>query len=96
LDILVAYDIADTDGPGRPRLRRVHDRCCAYCQKVQFSVFECRLSPDRLQRLIGELRDIIDPELDSVMVYRLEGDPRGRRIQIGRSAAHELGEPWIL
>ena len=92
MDVLVAYDIADTDGVGAVRLRRIARVCEKYGQRVQFSVFECRLSPERLARLIGEVQDVIDSGCDSVMVYRFsrpnrrrqnadwaETGPRGRR-----------------
>ena len=44
-----------------------------YGQRVQLSVFECRLSPERLARLISEIQDVIDSHRDSVIVYRFPG-----------------------
>ena len=61
MDVLVTYDIADTENTGAARLRRIADVCEKYGQRVQFSVFECRLSKARLARLVGEVEDIIDP-----------------------------------
>ena len=52
MDILVAYDIADTEGSGALRLRRIADVCEKYGERVQLSVFECRVSPDRFAHLI--------------------------------------------
>ena len=77
MDVLVAYDIADTEGAGASRLRRVAQVCEKYGQRVQFSVFECRLSPERLARMIGEVEDVIDSDEDSVMVYRFAGQIGG-------------------
>lgn len=96
MDVLVAYDIADTDGVGAPRLRRIAQVCEKYGQRVQLSVFECRLSPERLARLIGEVEDVIDSDCDSVMVYRFSGRIGEARLRIGRRQFHELGDPWIL
>ena len=96
MDVLVAYDIADTDGVGAARLRRIARVCEKYGQRVQFSVFECRLSPERLARLIGEVQDVIDSGCDSVMVYRFRGRIGDARMRIGRRQAHEVGDPWIL
>ena len=76
MDVLVTYDIADTDTTGALRLRRIADVCEKYGQRVQFSVFECRLSKTRLARLVGEVEDIIDRERDSVLVYRFPGGNR--------------------
>ena len=42
MDILIAYDIADTDGEGANRLRRIAQVCEKCGQRVQSSVFECR------------------------------------------------------
>ena len=56
MDVLLTYDIADTERSGASRLRRVAQVCEKYGQRVQFSVFECRLSPERLARMIGEVR----------------------------------------
>lgn len=96
MDVLIAYDIADTTGDGAKRLRRVAEVCLTYGQRVQFSVFECRVSPTRLQRLIGQLEDVIDPTLDSVMIYRFPGTIARSRQRLGTEAIRELDEPWIL
>lgn len=98
MDVLIAYDIADTAGPGGARLRRIAEVCCSYGTRVQLSVFECRLSPDRYERLMGEIHDVIDPALDSVLVYRFPGRLAESRRHIGRKRPlyRELGEPWIL
>ena len=97
MDVLVTYDIADTDGVGASRLRRIAQVCERYGQRVQYSVFECRLSPERLARMLGEVQDVIDRHCDSVIVYRF---PKGRikdaSLRFGRGQHHELGQPWIL
>ena len=96
MDVLVTYDIADTDTSGASRLRRIADVCEKYGQRVQFSVFECRLSKTRLARLVGEVEDIIDPNLDSVLVYRFPGGIEAATLRLGRRQDHALGKPWVL
>ena len=96
MDVLVTYDIAVTQGKGARRLRRVAQVCERYGERVQFSVFECRLSPSRLQRMLGEVQDEIDAKLDSVMVYRFKGDIEESRIRIGRTRSRQLGDPWMV
>ena len=96
MDVLVTYDIADTDGTGASRLKRIADVCGKYGQRVQFSVFECRLSATRLARLIGEVEDIIDRQQDSVIVYRFPGRIKDATLRFGRSQDRELGQPWML
>ena len=96
MDVLVTYDIADTDGIGALRLKRIADVCTKYGQRVQLSVFECRLSAARLARLIGEVEDIIDRQRDSVSVYRFPGRIEDAALRFGRKQNRELGQPWVL
>lgn len=96
MDVLIAYDIADTETTGASRLRRMADVCGKYGQRVQFSVFECRLSKARLARLVGEVEDIIDRDLDSVLVYRFPGGIEAATLRLGRRQEHALGKPWVL
>ena len=96
MDVLITYDIADTGTTGAVRLRRIADVCEKYGQRVQFSVFECRLSKARLARLIGEMQDIIDHKRDSVLVYRFPSGIEAATLRLGRLQEHALGKPWIL
>ena len=96
MDVLVTYDIADTQGEGASRLRRIADVCAKYGQRVQFSVFECRLSPVRLARLIAEVENVMDSRCDSVFVYRFPGSVADATLRLGQRPERELGQPWIL
>lgn len=95
MDVLIAYDIADTDGAGASRLRRIAGICEKYGERVQLSVFECRLSPTRFARMIGEVRDTIDSQKDSVSVYRFAGCIGEWRMHIGKPPEREVGQLWI-
>lgn len=97
MDIVVAYDIAGTNTPeGAARLRRVADVCSSFGQRIQWSVFECRLSPVRYTRLLEELHDTIDPAVDSILVYRFPGALHAHRTTLGVDRGHRLGTPWIV
>ena len=96
MDVVVTYDIADTEGTGRTRLRRVANICQQYGERVQFSVFECRLSPAKLARMIGDIEDAIDPRRDSVIVYRFPGAAEDAKIRLGKDGARKLGQPWVF
>ena len=97
VDIVVAYDIANTNTlAGATRLRKVADVCSAYGQRVQWSVFECRLSPTRHARFLGELIDIINPAVDSILIYRFPGTVHEHRTSLGVDRGHRLGTSWIL
>ena len=78
------------------RLKRIAEVCGKYGQRVQLSVFECRLSSVRLARLIGEVEDVIDRQRDSVIVYRFPGRIEDATLRFGRRQSHELGQPWVL
>ena len=90
------YDISDTGKTGASRLKQIADVCTRYGQRVQFSVFECRLSKSRLARLIGEIEDVIDRRRDSVIIYCFQGSIEESKLRFGRNKAHKLGRPWLL
>lgn len=96
MDVLLTYDIADTEGAGASRLRRIADVCGKYGQRVQFSVFQFRLSPTKLARLIGEVEDVIDHQEDSVIVYRFAGRIDEAATRLGRPQERSLGRPWMV
>jgi CRISPR-associated protein Cas2 len=73
---LVSYDIADDK-----RLRLVFKTMRAYGDHLQFSVFECQLTPADLARLKGELSNIINHAEDQVLfVYLGPAEGRGDRV----------------
>ena len=96
MDILVTYDIADTGKSGTSRLRHIAQVCEKYGQRIQFSVFECRLSPTRFARMTAEIEDVIDDRIDSVMIYRFPGNIDDAKMQFGPAQAHGLDDPWIV
>ena len=96
MDVLVTYDIANTETTGASRLRRIADVCEKYGQRAQFSVFECRLSRTRLARMVGEIRDTIDHDVDSVHIYRFPGGMEQATLRLGRDDSHTVGKPWLL
>ena len=97
MDVVVVYDIAGTDtSAGAARLRRVADICSAYGERAQFSVFECRLTPESCARLVGELYDAINPLVDSIIIYRMYGSLHDCRTVIGVDRSHQIGDIWIV
>lgn len=96
MDVLVTYDIDTTTRQGETRLTRVAKVCERYGVRVQYSVFECRLSDVSFVKLQAELADIIDGSLDSIHFYRFAGTIHEARTVVGKPRPRELGEPWIL
>jgi len=68
---VISYDIPDD----RRRLR-VSNLLKSYGERVQYSVFECWLSAVELGRLHKELEKRIEPDCDSVRIYRLADEIR--------------------
>ncbi len=64
--LIVAYDITDPK-----RLVKVGRLCQEYGVRVQYSVFECRLEAAVFKNFWEELLEIIDPDEDRVVSYRI-------------------------
>lgn len=69
--ILVCYDVSTDTPQGRRRLRRVAKACEAVGQRVQRSVFECRVNRMEYEELERTLLDEIEPLEDCLRFYRL-------------------------
>ena len=80
MDVLVAYDVNTETKAGQRRLRKAATVCKDFGQRVQYSIFECRVSEAQLEGLRARLLQIIDEEEDSLRIYRLHS-PRDRNIE---------------
>jgi CRISPR-associated protein Cas2 len=72
--VLITYDVATVEKAGVKRLRRVAQACKDYGQRVQNSVFECRIEPQHWVTLRDRLLREIDPSQDSLRFYFLDRD----------------------
>ena len=96
MEILVTYDVSTETKEGRRRLRRVATICLGYGQRVQQSVFECRVTAAQMEELEDKLVRTIDPASDSLRIYRLV-EPRQRYVKMhGARPAIDPREPMIL
>ncbi|BCW95157.1 MAG: CRISPR-associated endonuclease Cas2 [Fimbriimonadales bacterium] len=96
LNILITYDVSTTTPQGRKRLRQVAKACEAYGQRVQKSVFECRVTETQLNVLKLKLLRIINRQEDSLRFYRLPGDRDQWVESHGRDTYVDFEEPMIL
>lgn len=69
--VLVTYDVSFEDSGGARRLRRISKICLDHGVRVQYSIFECEVSPDQWVMLKQALLDIYQPETDSLRFYKL-------------------------
>lgn len=94
--VLITYDINVTSNTGQSRLRKVAKICVNNGQRVQNSVFECKVTEAELLKLKKQLIDVIDTEKDSLRFYRL-GDNYDKRVQhIGAKQTYKFDDPMIL
>jgi len=68
--IIVCYDITEPK-----RLVRTAKVCLGFGERVQKSVFECHLKLNQLNKLVEQLLQVIDPELDCLRIYKIAGEP---------------------
>jgi len=96
MDLVVAYDIATVSTKDERRLRRVAKICEGYGVRIQDSVFECRLSHAGFEQLVIDLDDAIEPDRDSICVYRIVAGLKDARLTLGKRYDHQFGTPWLL
>ena len=79
LYVVVAYDIPDDK-----RRTKVAKALEGQGERMQYSLFECRLDKVRYLRLRAQLEELIEPEEDEVSFYFLcEADVK-RIVRLGR------------
>ncbi len=96
LDVLLAYDVDTLSEDGQRRLRRVAQICKNYGQRVQLSLFECRLSLAQLEDLEVRLLKVMDLEKDSLRIYILYGGREKSLRAHGKDKYMDFDEPLIL
>lgn len=71
MHIIITYDISTVTKAGQKRLRKIATACLDYGQRVQNSVFECKVDPAHYVELKNKLTSIMDSDTDSVRFYNL-------------------------
>jgi CRISPR-associated protein Cas2 len=94
--IIVCYDVNTETTAGRRRLRRVAKVCESTGQRVQKSVFECRVELVGFEELERRLLAEIDPTQDCLRLYRMP-DTRGAEVrEHGHFKAVDFDGPLVL
>jgi len=88
---VIAYDVVDDRR--RNKIARWLER---YGERVQYSVFEMYLTDEEWKRLKKGLERHLDPEEDSVRVYRLCAVCRTRIIHLGQGETLPPPGPVIV
>ncbi|MFV0389571.1 MAG: CRISPR-associated endonuclease Cas2 [Pyrinomonadaceae bacterium] len=72
--VLICYDVSTIDSAGRKRLRKIARACADYGQRVQNSIFECKITKAHWVLLKSRLLREFDIEQDSLRFYFLDSD----------------------
>lgn len=78
--VLVTYDVCTETNEGKARLRKAAKVCLNYGQRVQKSVFECRVSQMECERLKQDLKNTVNLVEDNLRFYRLQ-EPLSKNVE---------------
>lgn len=94
--VIVCYDVNTETKAGRRRLRRVARVCEGTGQRVQKSVFECKVTLMQMEELERRLLCEIELDTDCLRLYRM-ADARGCEVrEHGKFKATDFDEPLVL
>lgn len=94
--VLITYDVDTISETGAKRLRKVAKACQDYGQRVQNSVFECRLTEAQFVLLRNKIENIINIELDNVRFYFLGNNWNNKIETLGKVSIKDLDGELIL
>lgn len=94
--VIVSYDVATETRAGRRRLRRVARVCESVGQRVQKSVFECRVDTAGFEELERRLLAEINPDEDCLRFYRLTEPVKLHVREHGKFKAVDFDGPLVI
>ncbi len=94
--VLITYDVKTETRQGRRRLRRIARACQDYGQRVQYSVFECELSPAQWTTLRQRLLKEYNETEDSLRFYFLGKNWKHKVEHCGARPATDFDDVLII
>ncbi|MDP2809914.1 MAG: CRISPR-associated endonuclease Cas2 [Rhodocyclaceae bacterium] len=94
--VIVSYDVSTETGAGRKRLRRVARVCESVGQRVQKSVFECKVDIAQFEELERRLLAEIKLEEDCLRFYRLTEPIELHVREHGKFKAVDFEAPLVI
>jgi CRISPR-associated protein Cas2 len=94
--VIVCYDVSTETSEGRRRLRRAAKACERIGQRVQKSVFECRVDAMGFEALQRALLAIIDESEDCLRFYRITEPVEMHVTEHGRFRAVDFDGPLVV
>lgn len=89
--LVISYDVTDDK-----RRTKIMNTLAGHGRRVQYSVFECELRPDVLEKLVRRLQALIDTNQDDIRIYPLCENCLGKVQMLGRAQRHEAATRIIL
>jgi len=89
-NVIISYDISDDT-----KRSKVSSLLEDHGQRVQYSVFECRIDKRTLDRLLIKLRPFTD-ESESIRVYQMCGSCLKKIIVIGKARSADQPEFFLV
>ena len=94
--VLVTYDVSTETVEGRRRLRQAAKVCLNFGQRVQKSVFECKVDQAGFETLQRKLLKVIDENEDNLRFYRLTEPLEKNVLEFGKFRAKDFDGPLIV
>lgn len=94
--VIVTYDVSTETSAGRRRLRRVAKICEGVGQRVQKSVFECKINAMQYEELERRLVSEIDDDEDNLRFYRLTEPAELHVKQYGNFRSTDFDAPLLV
>ncbi|HMV42905.1 MAG TPA: CRISPR-associated endonuclease Cas2 [Leptospiraceae bacterium] len=94
--ILVCYDVETLTKEGKRRLRKVAKLCESHGQRVQHSVFECKMDKSLYLTFENKIVSIIDTKSDSLRIYILDEDSIRKIKNFGIASVIDYEQPLVL
>lgn len=94
--VLITYDVSLEDPAGAKRLRRIAKLCLDYGVRVQYSVFECDVTPDQWVVLKNKLLEEYQEETDSLRFYMLGSKGRKKIEHHGAKIAIDIFKDELI
>ncbi|MCB1144627.1 MAG: CRISPR-associated endonuclease Cas2 [Leptospiraceae bacterium] len=94
--VLVCYDVETITKAGQRRLRKVAKTCESHGQRVQKSLFECKLEKSDYLLFENKLLKIIDLKTDSLRIYLLDQDNVEKIKNFGNANVIDFEDPIVF
>lgn len=94
--VIVSYDVSTATAAGRKRLRRVARVCESTGQRVQKSVFECKVDAAQYEALERRLLAEINANEDCLRFYRLTEPVNLHVREYGKFKAVDFEAPLVI